>query len=376
MATRRSTRISTPTAMFSPPASAPRTKRARRGSAWSVEEENQMGLASSSSTFVDSNRIATGTLTQIPSDSLQPGKLYSIWHRSENSNDIIDPTLGAAAGQMDSKNKYYTRFKGKFVGYDRGLSTEYPDGITGIPPLTELAVFEEVRIISKDKQFFAREIYLVGKQTNNPNIKTGFNVATYQQALNPALLVPPPVNHPLFKRYFDRHIANGKGRVAFDMDYWRFANDFATLSKNLDSERQNEYNKFALNSFINPANPNLKATSLAMGKLGPNTIVAEYLGLKPSDIPKDIPEEQLSTLGSHFDAYVDLGKKYPRKGSQNDVDLSKEWNGTHYKDSQDEDNGPRSFDVDGGARRKKTRRRKTRRNKTRSKRRRSTRSRK
>jgi hypothetical protein len=342
MATRRSTRNSNPTARFSPQESGPKPKR-RRVSAWRVEPEIPMDLEPASS---NSNRIATGTLTQIPSDSLQPGKLYSIWHRSENSIDIIDPVLGAAAGQMDSKNKYYTRFKGKFVGYDRGFSPEYPDGIIGIPPLTELAVFEEVRIISKDKQFFAREIYLVGKQTNN--IKTGFNVTTYQQALNPALLVPPPVNHPLFKRYFDRHIANGKGRVAFDMDYWRFANDFATTQNNINRERQMAYNDFALNALANPADPNLVNTRTAMGTLGPNTLVAEYLG-RDTKIPKTIPLDELPVRGELFNPYVDL--------------------------SIDEDGVKRMSEVDGGARRK-TRRRKIRRNKTRSKRRRSTRSKK
>ena len=346
MATRRSTRNSTPTSRFSPQVSASRSKRARRGSAWSVEEDNQMDLGEASSSSSNVNRVATGTLTQIPSDSLQPGKLYSIWNRGENSNEIIDPMLGAQAGQMDSKNKYYTRFKGKFVGYDRGLSPGYPDGITGIPPLTELAVFEEVRIISKDKQFFAREIYLVGKQTNN--IKTGLNVTTYQQALNPALLVPPPVNHPLFKRYFDRHIANGKGRVAFDMDYWRFANDFATTQKNLNRERQMAYNDFALNALANPADPNLVNTRTAMGTLGPNTLVAEYLG-KDTKIPNTIPLDELPVRGEIFNPYVDL--------------------------SIDEAGVKRMSEVDGGARRK-TRRRKIRRNKTRSKRRRSTRSRK
>ena len=376
---RSSTRRSVTTARFSPPASA--SKRARRGSARSVQEENQMDLepSSSSSSFVDSNRIATGTLTQIHSDSLVPGNLYSIWHKYEKTVDIADPVVGAEAGRPDSKDKYYTRFKGKFVGYDKASRDE---GITGIsnvtPPLAKLAVFEQVRIISKDKEFFTTDIYLIKKPKNNPNIKFGINVYTLPRVANPALVAHPqitPGTHIEFKKIFDTHIASGKGRVAFDMDYWSFANDFATLSKNLDSERQNEYNKFALNSFVNPANPNFKATSLAMGRIGPNTNVAEYLGLKPSDIPKDIPEEQLSTLGSHFDAYVDLGKKYPRKGSQNDVDLRKEWNGTPYRDSQNDDDGPRSFDVDGGARRK-TRRRKMRRNKTRSKRRRSTRSRK
>lgn len=363
MASRRSTRNSKQTSRFSPE-SASRPKRARRGSAWSVEEENQMDLEPSSSSFVDSNRIATGTLTQIHSDSLQPGKLYSIWHKAEKTEDITDPVVGAEAGRMDSKDKYYTRFKGRFVGYDRGLSPGYPDGITGIPPVTELAVFEEVRIISKDKKFFTRDIYLVGKRANNPNpnIKFGVDVSTYQQALNPTLVAPPPVNHPGFKKMFDRHITNGngKGRVAFDMDYWSFANDFATLSNKLDSERQFEYNKFALNSLINPANPNLVNTRKAMGIDGIDRHIGSFLALKASDIPNTIPLDELSTSGSNFDAYVDLSKK---------------WNGNPYKDSQDEDDGPRSFDVDGGARRK-TRRRKTRRNKTRSKRRRSTRSRK
>jgi hypothetical protein len=359
MASRRSTRNPTPTSRFSPQESAPKTKRARRGSALRVEEENQMDLEPSSSSALDSNRIATGTLTQIHSDSLQPGKLYSIWHKAEKTDDITDPVVGAEAGRFDSKDKYYTRFKGRFVGYDRGLSAGYPDGISGIPPVTELAVFEEVKIISKDKKFFTTDIYLVGKRANNPNIKFGVDVTTYQQALNPTLVAPPPVNHPVFKIMFDRHITNGngKGRVAFDMDYWSFANDFATLSNKLDSERQFEYNKFALNSLINPANPNLVNTRKAMGIDGINRHIGSFLGLKASDIPNTIPLDELSTSGSNFD-------------------VSKEWNGIPYKDSQDEDNGPRSFDVDGGARRKKTRRRKTRRNKTRSKRRRSTRSRK
>jgi hypothetical protein len=344
MATRRSTRISTPTAMFSPPASASRPKRARV-SARSVEEENQMDLEPSSSSALDSNRIATGTLTQIHSDSLQPGKLYSIWHKDEKTDDITDPVVGVEAGQMVSKDKYYTRFKGRFVGYDRGLSSGYPDGITGIPPVTELAVFEEVRIISKDKKFFTRDIYLVGKQANNPNIKTGFDVSTYQQALNPTLVAPPLMTlgtHTLFKKYFDRHIANGKGRVAFDMYYWRFANDIATLSNKLDREREMAYNDFALNAFANPADPNLVNTRKAMGEIGPNILVAEYLG-KATKIPKTIPLDELSDRGESFNPYVDEEQ--------------------------------RMSEVDGGAKRKKTRRRKTRRNKTRSKRR-STRSRK
>jgi hypothetical protein len=342
MATRRSTRNPTPTARFSPPQSASRPTRTRV-STLSVEPENQMDLEPSSSSALDSNRIATGTLTQIHSDSLQPGKLYSIWHKAEKTDDITDPVVGVEAGQRDSKDKYYTRFKGKFVGYDRGLSAGYPDGITGIPPVTELAVFEEVRIISKDKKFFTRDIYLIGKQANNPNIKTGFDVSTYQQALNPALIAPPPVNHPLFKRYFDRHIANGKGRVAFDMDYWSFANDIATLSNKLDRERAMAYNDFALNAFANPADPNLVNTRNAMGEIGPNTLVAEYLG-KDTKIPKTIPLDDLPVRGESFNPYVNEEK--------------------------------RMSEVDGGAKRKKTRRRKTRRNKTRSKRRRSTRSRK
>ena len=358
MASRRSTRNSKQTSRFSPE-SASRPKRARRGSAWSVEEENQMDLEPSSSSFVDSNRIATGTLTPIDSNSLVPGKLYSIWNKFEKTEDITDPVVGVEAGQRDSKDKYYVRFKGRFVGYDRGLSARYPDGITGIPPVTELAVFEEVRIISKDKKFFTTDIYLVGKRDNN--IKFGIDVSTLQRVLRPTVPINllPPISHPLFKGHFDKHIKNGKGRVAFDMDYWSFANDFATAHNKITREREMAYNDFALNAFANPADPNLVYTRNAMGEIGPNTLVAEYLG-KDTKIPNTIPLDELSTSGSNFDAYVDLGEKYPR---------------TPYKDSQNEDDGPRSFDVDGGARRK-TRRRKTRRNKTRSKRRRSTRSRK
>jgi hypothetical protein len=317
----------------------------------SLEPENQMDLEpSSSSSALDSNRIATGTLTQINSGSLQPGNLYSIWHKDEKTEDITDPVVGVEAGRLDSKDKYYTRFKGRFVGYDRGLSSGYPDGITGIPPVTELAVFEAVSIISKDKKFFTRDIYLIGKQANNPNIKTGFDVSTYQRALNPTLIAPPPMTpgtHTLFKRYFDRHIANGKGMVAFDMNYWSFANDLATLSNKLDREREMAYNDFALNAFANPSDPNLVNTRNAMGEIGPNTLVAEYLG-KDTKIPKTIPLDDLPVLGESFNPYV----------------------------YEEDDGQPRMSEVDGGSKRRKTRRRKTRRNKKRSKRRRSTRSRK
>jgi hypothetical protein len=374
---RSSTRTKIPTTRFVPE-SAPTTKK-KRASSSLYDKSNKritLDLGEASSSFVDSNRIATGTLTQIHSESLVPGKLYSIWHKFEKTGYIADPVVGAEAGMLESKDKYYTRFKGKFVRYDKASTDEGITGIFGVSPLfAKLAVFEQVRIISAGKEFFTTDIYLVGKDFNNPNIIVGYNVTTLPPPPGVALQLQPPINHKRFKKIFDEHIKNGKGRVAFDMDYWSFANDIATPHSEMITGLHDRYNKFALNSFINPANPNLKATALAMGKIGPNTIVAEYLGLKPSDIQKDIPEEQLSTLGSHFDAYVDLGKKYPRKGSQNDVDLNKEWNGTPYKDSQNEDDGPRSFDVDGGARRK-TRTRKIRRNKTRSKRRRSTRSRK
>jgi hypothetical protein len=378
---RSSTRTRISTTRFVPEsvrASAPTTK--KRASSSLYDKSNKritLDLGEASSSFVDSNRIATGTLTQIHSESLVPGKVYSIWHKFEKTTDICDPMVGVVAGQFDSKDKYYVRFKGRFVGYDKASTDQGITGISGVSPeFAKLAVFDQVRIISNNKEFFTTDIYLVGKNLNNPNIKLGINVYTLPRLLNPNFNARiTPINHTRFRTLFDEHIKNGKGRVAFDMDYWSFANDIATPHSEMITGLHDRYNKFALNSFINPANPNLKATALAMGKIGPNTIVAEYLGLKPSDIQKDIPEEQLSTLGSHFDAYVDLGKKYPRKGSQNDVDLNKEWNGTPYKDSQNEDDGPRSFDVDGGARRK-TRTRKRRRNKTRSKRRRSTRSRK
>ena len=357
---RRSSRNPKKTERFSPesaPESAPKRARVSR-----VEEEIPMDLghaSSSSSSFVDSNRIATGTLTQIHSDSLVPGNLYSIWHKYEKTVDIADPVVGAEAGRPDSKDKYYTRFKGKFVGYDKASRDEGITGISGVtPPLAKLAVFEQVRIISKDKEFFTTDIYLVGKRPNT-NIKSGVNVYTFQGVLNPALVAHPqitPGTHIQFKKHFDRHIASGKGRVAFDMDYWSFANDFATLSKNLDSERQLAYNNYALNSFVNPTDHrNLPETTLAMGEQGLLSHVASYL--EPgTTLPENIPVEELFNRGSSFNSYVDLAAKYPT-----DSNKSRE---------------QKMEEVDGGSKRRKTRRRKMRKNKTRSKRRRSTRSRK
>ena len=352
MASRRSTRNPTPTSRFSPQETAPKTKRARVAS-WKEEPEIPMDLGQASSSFVDSNRIATGTLTEIPSDSLKPGNLYSIWHKYEKTEDITDPMVGVDAGRPGSKDKYYVRFKGTFVGYDRASSPGDQNGISGVtPPLAKLAVFNEVSIISKDKTFFTRDIYMVKKQKIPANIKLGINVYTFRRVLNPMLVAQPPFStetHARFGSLFNDHIKTGKGMVAFDMEYWSFANDFATEHNKITSERQLAYNNYALNSFVNPADPKLVNTRTAMGEIGPNTLVAEYLG-KDTKIPKTIPLAELSSRGETFNPYINS--------------------------SIDEDGDQKMEEVDGGSKRRKTRRRKMRKNKTRSKRRRSTRSRK
>lgn len=89
---------------------------------------------------------------------LVEGKFYIIQHNKEGLKSINPNIKNLTPEQI---NNYITRFRGKFVKYDIGKSSRYPDGIPGITPSREVAVFENVEIISEDKKDLTDDIYVI-----------------------------------------------------------------------------------------------------------------------------------------------------------------------------------------------------------------------
>ena len=93
------------------------------------------------------------TLLTVPANRLEEGKTYLIQHNNEGSY-----------------NGYVTRLKGTFVEINVGRSRKYPTGIIGhITPSREVAVFENVKIISSpSKTLFTNDIYVIKPINNKP----------------------------------------------------------------------------------------------------------------------------------------------------------------------------------------------------------------
>jgi len=263
-----------------------------------------MDLAESSSS---SSSSVQGKLNMVHPYSLIPGNYYSIQHRYEGKEDITDFVLGKEAGQPESKDKYYTRFKGKFVEQARGSSLPSPDGRingVGITTATRFAVFTEVSIISKNKQFFTRELYILTQ--NEDNITFGNDIITLGRDYRSRV----PIDPSNFKKSFN----NPTTKFAFNINDWYFAND---VKANRDA-RENPvlremYADKALDSFANPRNPELVQTrnTFAAANYGPGGHISSFLGMTA---PNVVPENELSTRGSDFDAYTDVSDMYTKKG--------------------------------------------------------------
>lgn len=89
---------------------------------------------------------------------LVEGNTYIIQHKKEGLKSINPMDKNITPAEI---NNYITRFRGKFVKYDIGKSSRYPDGIPGITPSREVAVFENVEIISKNKRDLTDDIYVI-----------------------------------------------------------------------------------------------------------------------------------------------------------------------------------------------------------------------
>ncbi len=114
-------------------------------------------------------RNTKGHIVEVDYSNLEYGKYYLIQHKKEGLRTITTPST------TDDPNKYITRFKGKFVELNYGKSYKYPQGLPngrfGIPNDKHVAVFEDVKIISKPKEIemFTNDIYII-KPSNTLSI--------------------------------------------------------------------------------------------------------------------------------------------------------------------------------------------------------------
>jgi len=106
-------------------------------------------------------RNTSAKILVVDPDYLEPGKLYILQHSKEGLSSVGGP-IHKELGTDPSI--FITRFKARFVRHDVGRSGRFPDGIPGIiAPSKNVAVFEDVKIISKNKRFplYTPDIYLI-----------------------------------------------------------------------------------------------------------------------------------------------------------------------------------------------------------------------
>lgn len=161
------------------------------------------------------------------------GKTYIIQHSKEGLKSI-NTRLKLNPEEI---NKYYTRFRGKFVKYDIGRSEKYPDGIQDISPSREVAVFENVEIISKNKTRLTDDIYVLFRdpREGRQHIVKGFNWVTFSTRI-----LDRNINIPQEDQYSTavRQLLLGIKRhynVAFAVNTWTFAESAKELEDDMKS---------------------------------------------------------------------------------------------------------------------------------------------
>ncbi len=260
---------------------------------------------------------------------LKPGKLvkgkyYLIQHKKE--------------GIMKGAEKFYTRFRGRFV--------EYKLGFENILFNIKLAVFEDIILITGNntKKYFPSHVYIVKNLYTKPE--------AYDRNQYP---VP---------NFFLAEIENSKEynyKVGFDVDEWDFAPDTGRV----------DATDLALNYLVNaPQSTNLSRKDNELISLrgtvmsidGVGNSIAESLGTKlPEPKPYSVLDQEYNNARNANDQ------------NANDQNANQQNANTKKRDTASAKLVEREFtDVDGGSRRRKTRRRKMRKNKTRTKRRKHT----
>lgn len=273
-------------------------------------------------------RNTTASVPTLGKYDLVEGNYYLIQHGKEGLKGITKYAPGTTTEVKDKiVAQIISRFKGRFIRYDIGRSSKYPDGLPGyLTPGREVAVFDKVEIISgDDKRFFTDDVYVIKPSRG---IMTTFDSARI--AANGML----------------REITNPANQTAFATTTWTFAND--TLRNNADRLADTTLHGLA----NTPMDPNLteeennlialRGTVMSTDGVGNN--ISGYLGREMPDVKpyKVLHEEFL--------------KKDPYNYKGNKVNVDEPFS-----------------EVDGGSKRRKNR---TRRNKTRKARRNKTSSRK
>ena len=272
---------------------------------------------------------------------LVKGKYYLIQHKKE--------------GIMKGTEKFYTRFRGRFV--------EYKLGFENILFNIKLAVFEDIILITGNntKKYFPLHVYIVKNLYTKPE---AYDRDKY------------PVPH-----FFLAEIENSKEynyKVGFDVDEWDFAPDIGRV----------DATDLALNYLVNARQSNnlsrkdneliaLRGTVMSVDGVGNK--VSEYLGTKlPEPIPYSVLDQEYNNARNSNDQNANQQNANQQNTNQqntnqqntNNQNANQQNAYTKKRNTATAELAVREFtDVDGGSRRRKTRRRKMRKNKTRSKRR-------
>jgi hypothetical protein len=163
---------------------------------------------------------------------LIPGKVYLIQHSREGPQS----------------QDYNTRFRGKFVRYEVGKQIGDPTGIRNLPQNLQVALFEDVEIISKNKEEIPYDIWIVSENPTSKKIRAKSLTAymindAYHNAddaipnadddededdnddddLNNYITISDATRQML------EDIRNNNGQIAFDVNNWTFAESFKEL---------------------------------------------------------------------------------------------------------------------------------------------------
>ncbi len=219
-------------------------------------------------------RNTTAYVPTMDKYDLVEGNNYLIQHGKEGLKSVTKYAPGTTTETKDKiVAQTITRFKGRFVRYDIGMSNKYPNGLPGyLTPGREVAVFDQVEIISgPGKRFFTDDIYVIKPSRG---IMTTFDVARIDKS---GML---------------REIANPENQTAFATSTWLFAND--TQKNAVEGLESGTFYKLA----NTPKNPNLsqeennkinvRRQAFSVDEV--RNKVSEYLG---KDEPEIVPYSEL-----------------------------------------------------------------------------------
>ena len=161
---------------------------------------------------------------------LVEGKFYIIQHNKEGLKSINPNVKNLTPERI---NNYITRFIGKFVRYDIGKTERYPDGIPGISPGREVAVFENVEIKSEDKSDLTDDIYVIftDPREGRQHITKGVSWVDLSVADNTANRSSQTKREKAIKKMLLGIRQNYK--VAFAVNTWTFAESSKELENKM-----------------------------------------------------------------------------------------------------------------------------------------------